>query len=230
MNKTFLPEWFYHPLFAPILLIVLAIFPLATWLLLPLETAEFVADRVIDHDGFVAVTYCLVMWVLYKCRPKDNTLKENISFWIFEILTLCAMLREFGIQHMLTKTDSTAFKIRFFLNPNNPIGEKVLAGLILLVVFGMGIFLMIRYTRFLIQQFFRFQTLAWTTATFCFCVLLAKFFDRFPDNYKRFTGQSLIYFWDVGRACFEEFYEGYIPLFIIILAIQFARLRIRVDR
>ncbi|MDR1310710.1 MAG: hypothetical protein LBK01_02380 [Burkholderiaceae bacterium] len=222
-------NWIYHPFFAPILFAALGILPLANWLLLDTDTALWIADTVMDDDYLLVAIYSLTMVVLYVCRPRDNNLQQNISFWIFEFLTLVALFRELGFQHWLTTTDSTAFKIRFFLNPANPLSEKIRAGLILLAVFGCLAYLVIRYTRFVIRQFFKRNAVAWTVVTLCCITAIAKFVDRLPDNYRRFTDARLDLFWNVARTSFEEFYEAYIPLCIMIAAIQFARLKIRLE-
>lgn len=220
-------SWFYHPLFAPILVICLAVLPLANWFLLDRATAirmTFIVD-----DYITIGLYIIALVVVYLYRPRDNSRRQNVNFWLFEFVILGALFRELGIQHWLTQTDTTALKIRFFLNPANPLSEKIVAGLFLLLWAVIAIYLLKRYTLFMIREFFRGNAVVWTIATTCAVTVFAKFIDRFPANYQRYTGEAISLFWDTGCSSFEEIYEAYIPVLLMIAAIQFARHRIRVD-
>lgn len=214
-----------HPFFSPVLVIVLFVLPLANWFLLDRQTA--IRMTVIADEYITIVLYFVAMVVLWYYRPKDNNRVQNFNFWIFEIVTLGALLREWGIQHWLTQTDTTALKIRFFLNPANPVSEKIVAGLFLLFWAAIAIYLIREYAIFMIREFFQGNAVVWTIATTCAVTVFTKFIDRYPDNYRRFTGESLSLFWDTGCSSFEEICEAYIPVLIMIAAIQFARCRIR---
>lgn len=214
-----------HPFFSPALVMVLLVLPLANWLLLDRDTA--IRMTVIVDDYITIALYFVAMFVLWRYRPRDNNRAQNFSFWIFELVTLGALLREWGIQHWLTRTDTTALKIRFFLNPANPLSEKIVAGLFLLLWVVVALYLIWRYAIFMIREFFQGNAVVWTIATTCAVTVFAKFIDRYPDNYRRFTGTSLSLFWDTGCSSFEEITEAYIPILIMIAAVQFYRCRIR---
>lgn len=204
---------------------VLLVLPLANWLLFDRDMAirmTFIVD-----DYVTIALYFVAMFVLWRYRPRDNNRAQNFSFWIFELVTLGALLREWGIQHWLTRTDSTALKIRFFLNPANPLSEKIVAGLFLLLWVVVALYLIWRYAIFMIREFFQGNAVVWTIATTCAVTVFAKFIDRYPDNYRRFTGTSLSPFWDTGCSSFEEITEAYIPILIMVAAVQFYRCRIR---
>ncbi|MDR0934504.1 MAG: hypothetical protein LBM56_05430 [Burkholderiaceae bacterium] len=227
MNYFSQKKGLYHPFFAPFLVIILAVFPLCNALFLNRPSALWMT-RLMD-DYITIALYLIALVVIYAYRPKDNTRKQNLNFWIFEFVILGALFRELGIQHWLTKTDSTALKIRFFINPANPLHEKIVAGLFLLMWATIALYLLKRYTRFMIREFFRGNAVIWTIATTCVITVFAKFMDRYPDNYHRFTGTKLAPFWDTLSTSFEEFYEAYIPVLLMIAAIQFARDRIRLN-
>lgn len=214
-----------HPFFSPALVIVLLVLPLANWLLLDRDTA--MRMTVIADDYVTIALYFVAMFVLWRYRPRDNNRTQNFNFWIFELVTLGALLREWGIQHWLTRTDSTALKIRFFLNPANPLSEKIVAGLFLLLWVVVAIYLVWRYAVFMIREFFQGNAVVWTIATTCAVTVFAKFIDRYPDNYRRFTGNPLTPFWHTGCSSFEEITEAYIPILIMVAAVQFYRCRIR---
>ncbi len=217
----------YHFLFAPILVICLCVLPLANWFLLDHDTAirvTYIADRYVTIG-----LYIIALLVVYFCRPIDNDRKQNCIFWLFEFVILGALFREMGIQHWLTQTDTTALKIRFFLNPNNPLHEKIIAGLFFLIWIVIALYLLKRYTLFVIREFFRGNAVVWTIMTTCAVTVCTKFIDRFPANYRRYAGEALSPFWNVGCASFEEICEAYIPILIMVAAIQFLHHRIRVD-
>ncbi|MCM1129159.1 MAG: hypothetical protein NC211_05400 [Alistipes senegalensis] len=214
-----------HPFFSPALVIVLLVLPLANWFLLDRDTA--IRVTVIVDEYITIALYFVAMAVLLFYRPKDNNRVQNFNFWIFELVTLSALLREWGIQHWLTRTDTTALKIRFFLNPANPVSEKIVAGLFLLLWVVVAVHLVRRYALFMIREFFQGNAVVWTIATTCAVTVFTKFIDRYPDNYRRFTGESLSLFWDTGCSSFEEIPEAYLPILIMIAAIQFSRSRIR---
>ncbi len=228
MNNSSKTGWFYHPFFAPVFIIIMGIIPLANWFLLERDTAIWMTQ--VWDDYLTPPLYVLALIVLYIFKPKDNTPKQNFNFFLFEFITLGMLLRELGIQHWLTQTDSTAIKIKFFLNPNNPIHEKIITGLFLLMWVVIAIYLFRRYTVFLFREFFRLNATVWTIGTTCMLVVFVKFVDRYADNYQRFTGVPVSQFWDTGLSSFEEIYEAFLPVLIMIAAIQFSRLKIRLNK
>lgn len=138
------------------------------------------------------------------------------------MLGVAALLREAGIQHHLTKTDTTPFKSRFFLNPNNALSEKILYGAVLLIIFGTLIYFAVKYAKKLIITFFKKDTITWSVATFCTILVFSKFADRFPSNYRHAHNleslpRSLIDIWSL----LEESSEIFLPLIVVIIFIQY---------
>ena len=72
-----------------------------------------------------------IVFMLYEDHL--NTPRQKTYYYMC-FLWFCALLREMGVQHWLTTHDSTAIKIRFFTNPNNPLYEKVFTFILLLIV------------------------------------------------------------------------------------------------
>ena len=137
-------------------------------------------------------------------------------------LGMCAFLREAGIQHYLSKTDTTPFKSRFFLNPNNPWGEKIVFGLVLLVIFAALAYLAVKYTKFLITSFFKLNTVTWSTAVLCTVLVCALFGARFPSNWRIAHGgvylpQNQIEIW----ALLEECSEMFLPYLVMLIMWQY---------
>jgi hypothetical protein len=152
-----------------------------------------------------------------------NDYRDKTTSWgIFLFLGIAAFLREGGIQHHLSKTDTTPFKSRFFLNPDNPIGEKIVFGLILLVIFGALAYLAIKYSKHLVVSFFKLNPITWTTAVFCVVLVCAKFSDRYPSNWRNMHDkvslpQDQMNFWSL----MEESLEMFLPYLVIVAMMQY---------
>ena len=76
-----------------------------------------------DTEGEIIEIFTNIGYILMLASmmylAQDYT--DKITSWgVYLFLGMCAFLREAGIQHYLSKTDTTPFKSRFFLNPNNP--------------------------------------------------------------------------------------------------------------
>ncbi len=163
-----------------------------------------------------AISACIVLG-FYR---DFNGPKLRYSYLAFLFLLVCAVLREMGIQHWIPSKDTTAFKLRFFTNPDNPVGEKIFAAIILCIVIGVVIWLLIKYTRPLIKGFFQFNPICWTVATMGGIGIVTKFADRFPGNYRKAVGESLDPTMQAWIVLFEETGEATLPLLFAIAVIQ----------
>lgn len=220
MKKAFL-----SPFFAPIfflltwgvfLAVILVCFPDQKFII----TEEGHLVEKLTHLGYVL----LIASMLYFMRD-FKTKSERFSWVIFLVLSISAFLREAGIQHHLSSTDTTPFKSKFFLNPANPLSEKILYGLVLLIIFGMIGYLAVKYTKHLITSFFKMNTVTWSTAVFCCILVFSKFADRFPANYRHSHPEPLsrnaIDLWSL----IEESSEIYLPLLPILILWQYHLLK-----
>ena len=219
MKKAFLSPFFaplfYGVLWGLLLAIVLIFFPS--------QKFEITTDgQIIDVVTYIGYGLMLLTMLFL---VKDFRGKM-LSWAIFFVLGVAALLREAGIQHHLTNTDTTPFKSRFFLNPNNPLSEKILYGAVLLVIFGALIYLAVKYAKHLVVSFFKLNTLTWTIATFCTVLVFAKFADRFPSNYRHMHDlnalpRSFIDIWSL----LEESSELFLPYLVIIIFCQYHLLK-----
>ena len=169
----------------------------------------------ICHLGYILLIGMLLV-VSYDYR-------DNIRSWgMFLFLALIAFLREAGIHHHLSRTDTTPFKSRFFLNPNNPWEEKVIFGALLLVVLGAVLYLAYKYLKHLIKTFFELNTVTWSIATMCTVGVVGKFIDRFPANYRKahngVTLEENVF--EVFQLC-EEASEMFLPYIAILILLQY---------
>lgn len=217
MKKIFL-----SPLFTPLFfLITWGLFLAVVLIYFPEKKFEITEDgQIID-----IATYCgyalLVVSLLVLYRDYQGRY-ARIDWAVFLLLTICALLREGGIQHHLTTSDSTPFKSRFFLNPDNPLSEKIIFGIVLLFVFGMVLYLAIRFTKHLVLSFFKMNPVTWSIAVLCCDGVFAKFADRFPGNWRKaHDGLSLpreqMDIWSL----LEESSEVFLPVVAVIILWQY---------
>ena len=150
---------------------------------------------------------------------KDFTGKRTL-FWALLFLLVAAVLREAGIQHMLTQTDSTAFKIRFFTNPNNPLCEKIRALAILAIVAVVSLYIIIRTALPLIKGLFKGKGLSWTIAGLCATTIVSKCVDRAHGNYYKWTGTHVSEQVMTYLTLAEEGLEMFIPLWAVLACVQ----------
>jgi hypothetical protein len=170
---------------------------------------------IITNVGYV------LMIALMLILAKDYS-EKTTSWGIYLFLGIAAFLREGGIQHHLSKTDTTPFKSRFFLNPDNPIGEKIVFGLILLLIFGVVGYLAVKYTKHLITSFFKLNPVTWSTAVFCVVLVCAKFADRYPSNWRDAHGnQSLPHEQIEFFSLMEESLEMFLPYLVMVIMLQY---------
>ncbi len=169
----------------------------------------------ICHFGYIL----LIGMLLIVC----NDYKDKIRSWgMFLFLAMVAFLREAGIHHHLSKTDTTPFKSRFFLNPNNPWEEKVIFGALLLVVLAAVLYLAYKYSKHLIKTFFEMNIITWSIATLCTIGVVGKIVDRFPANYRKANNGVALDadVFEVFQLC-EEASEMFLPYIAVLILWQY---------
>lgn len=161
----------------------------------------------------------------YLKTPLQNTFLAISALWT------ALLLREMGIQHWLTQHDTTAIKMRFFTNPNNPLHEKIIT-IALLSFFGaIAIYLLVKYCRKLFTGFFKLDTTCWAVASFAGVAILSQLADRFPSRWAKMHGgarleEPVLFF----SKLFEETGETILPLIFSIVFWQcYVRLRTTED-
>ena len=157
---------------------------------------------------------------------RDFIKTDKQSTWIVLMgLWLAAFLREMGIQHWLTRHDTTAIKLRFFTNPNNPLHEKIISCVLVLAVLGMAGWLLIKYFKQMIRGFFHLSPLYWSIATFGGMGLISQICDRFPSNYFKATGLRLDSDTTIWLKLFEEGGEACLPIIFALAFIQYHQMK-----
>ena len=216
-------KYLISPLFTPVCVIMLWLLFMNVILLFFPELKFSITEdgnlvENITHAGYILM---IVAFLFYFRDFWDKI----FTFETFILLSIWAFLREAGIQHHLSTTDTTPFKSRFFLNPANPLSEKIIFGAVLLVVFGAVIYLAVKYTKHLIKSFFKMNTVTWSIATMCTILVVSKFFDRFPSNYRHSHEQPLSRQMIESFSLLEESIEIFLPYIVVIALWQYHQQR-----
>ena len=221
-----LKKIFVSPLFSPVvysvlwgivLFVVLVFFPEQKFAI----TEDGAIIEYVTHLGYVLMIAAFFVYL----KDFKGSRQSLLSWGVFLFLGVCAFLREAGIQHHLSKTDSTPFKSRFFLNENNPLSEKIIFGLVLLVVFGAMVYVAVKYTKHLVTSFFKLNTVTWSIATLCTVLVFAKFADRFPANYRHSHEIPLARGTIDLCSLLEESSEMFLPYLVVIILAQYHLLK-----
>lgn len=146
---------------------------------------------------------------------------QKLDFALFVLFGITAFLRELGAQHWLASRDTTAFKSRFFLNPNNPLSEKIIAGAILIALVAIIIYLAKKYGKHLVVSFFKMNATTWSVATLCTFGIFGKIIDRLPANYRKANGVSLPEQMEINLKIIEETSETMLPLIAAAVLLQY---------
>ncbi len=171
----------------------------------------------ITHFSYIPLFMTFALFAKFFLLNKE----KRIDFILFCTLGITALLREMGAQHWLASKDTTAFKSRFFLNPDNPLSEKIVAGSILIVLATILIYLIKKYTKHLVVSFFKMNPISWSVITLCVFGVFSKFVDRFPANYKRSHGFPLPEQMQVNLKIIEETSETMLPWIASFIMIQY---------
>ena len=166
--------------------------------------------------------WVILFGVFFYYRKNFDSLTD-FSAGLF--LSFVLFMRELGAHHWLASKDSTAFKIHFFTNPDNPLHEKLIAGAIVIVILTAAGYLLYRYVKPLIVGFFKLNPLCWTLATFGGFGIVCKIADRLPSIYSRRTGvaftQDTVDFFSLT----EETGEMLLPLLLMLALYQMNALK-----
>ena len=210
---------FISPFFTPIIFTVLWTSLVAFVLIFYPQQAFAITEdgQIIDVITNVGYVLMIASMLFFAKDFSDKT----TSWGIYLFLGIAAFLREGGIQHHLSKTDSTPFKSRFFLNPDNPLSEKIIFGLILLIIFGALAYLAVKYAKHLVKSFFKLDTLTWSIAVFCTVLVCAKIADRLPSKWRKMHGDIALSS-DQIAVCslLEESLEMFLPYLVITIFVQ----------
>ena len=180
------------------------------------------------NHGLEYITYGLYILagITAVCFYRNFIKTDKQSTWVALLfLWLVALLREMGIQHWLTRHDTTAIKLRFFTNPENPLHEKIISGTLILLVLGVAGWLLVKYFKQMIRGFFCLSPLYWSIATFGGIGIISQICDRFPSKYFKATGLRLDADTALWLKLFEEGGEACLPIVFALTFWQYHQMR-----
>lgn len=173
-------------------------------------------------DWTTCACYLALFFSLFRHRGDYATKTEKRNFALFCFFALSAFLREAGIQHWLASSDTTAFKIKFFTNPDNPLFEKVASALCLTAVGAAFVYTMFLYLSPAFRGLFKKYAGSWTIVTLLGCGALCKITDRIPSNLRKagfFLPKDGLAQGIIETA--EETLETMLPVLAILALAQF---------
>ena len=214
-------KFFLNPLFATFFTLLMAVLYYTICYVFRFKYGIFDIEEIGASEALTYLFYGFAAGVVL-CLYKDywHTPRQT-TFFALCFLWLAALLREMGIQHWLTQHDSTAIKIRFFTNPNNPFYEKVISALVILTVVGVILYLTIKHFKQNFIEFIHFKTIPWTIAAFAGLGFITQIADRFPANYAKATGEHLGEPIRFALKILEEGGESVLPLLFAIGLLQY---------
>lgn len=217
-KKLFLSPFFMPVAFVVFWLVTMGIIYVCCADNLLVQTKDGAIIDIFSKCGYLLLLGVLFVW-------SDDFSDKMRSWGIYIFFAVTCFLRESGVQHCLSTTDSTPFKSRFFLNPNNPLYEKIIYGILSLFVLGCVVYLAVKYAKYLVRSFFKFDTLTWSIAVLCTVGVVMKFIDRFPSNYKHTFHVRLSDEAYVLCQLMEESGEMFLPYIAIAILCQYHLLR-----
>lgn len=210
------------PFFAGIFVVIALFVYYAVCFIFRLKFGPFDIEEIGVTEVLTYLFYGFSAGVAFCCAKDFIGTSKQSTFFALMFLWLAALLREMGIQHWLTTHDSVVTKTRFFLNPNNPLYEKIIAGALMLLVILVFAWVLIKYLKPLITGFFKLNTIPWTVAAFGILAVITQIADRFPANHLKATGgvelaEPVLFVLKI----FEEGGESLLPLLFAIALLQY---------
>lgn len=214
-------NFFLSPLFAAFFVCISLLLYFVISYIVRLNFGVFDIEKSGATEVLTYVSYGFAAGIVL-CLYKDHIhTHRQTTYFALLFLWLTALLREMGIQHWLTTHDTTAIKIKFFTNPNNPLYEKIISASLVLLVLVVVCYLIFKYFKPMVVGFFKFKTIYWTIATFGVLTISTQFIDRFPANYVKATGTHLTEPVRFFLKIFEEGGESLLPLLFALAFVQF---------
>lgn len=214
---------FLSPFFAGFFVVIAMIFFYIICFLCRLKFGVFDVEDIGATEILTYLFYGFSLGIVVCCAKDflDSSSKNKSTFFALIFLWFAALFREMGIQHWLTTHDSAVTKTRFFLNPQNPLHEKIVAGVLMLLVLAVFVWVICKYLKILITGFLKLRPIQWTCATFAFLAFVTQIADRFPANYFKAAGVNLVEPVLFCLKILEECGESLLPLLFAIAFLQY---------
>lgn len=189
------------------------------------HTIPWISDEGQLIDIITYAGYGLLFLSLYALLRDFREDGKLVDYFVYLFLAAAAMYREAGIQHWLASRDTTAIKMRFFTNPDNPLSEKILTALFIAGILAAVAYLAYKYFQVCFDGFFRMETISWSIAALILCGVVSKTVDRIPRSplgvLLGLDADASIASWEV----IEEIMEIFLPVIATIILWQYHLLR-----
>ncbi|MDR1479725.1 MAG: hypothetical protein LBJ00_12395 [Planctomycetaceae bacterium] len=172
-----------HPLFVPVvgvMLLQLAINLL--YILIPLNNLKTILTEGNLISNLTTAGYLILFVALIGAFFDFMKSRNLLDYGSFCVLAFCAFVREQELFRWAVGRDNAAFNAKFILDPNNAIAFKILVIFSSLLLFWAFVHLARKHAIQIIKGFFRYNTIAWSFATFAVFVLLGQSIDHFGKN------------------------------------------------
>ncbi|MDR1923400.1 MAG: hypothetical protein LBQ66_03405 [Planctomycetaceae bacterium] len=215
-----------HPLFIPSLATILCQFSVILVLLFVTheELHVVISDgNLLDKLTGIAYGVLFVSFI-----PSFFDFRRSgllLDYFLFLILALSAVFRELEWCHYLMSDKETALTIHYFRDSVNPLPERIMLGVLISVMIAAFVCLGRRYAIWVIRDFFRFGTIAWSFATFALFVVVGQFIDQLPSCLCKISAaaQPIRLDWatHVKLEVVEECAELFLPIIVVLILLQY---------
>ncbi len=186
-----------------------------------------------DNDGMSPVESATIglfffqmalLWFVPPIRPCRQR-----TFWLanFSLITFFAICRELDWHRLLiTASDlpgctlGTPFKMRFLLNANNPLADRLIVAACFLLALVICLGTLLYFLRRLLTGLFKLHPVCWSVAFLGGTALVSQLFDRLPAELRHGCGIHLSASQQALTTVLEEGQELLLPLFVVLAILQ----------
>ncbi len=186
-----------------------------------------------DQDGHSPIEMATIglfffqlafLWLIPPMRPGRH---RTLFLTDFSLLTFFAICRELDWHKLLVApqtlpgtTHGTPFKMKFLLNANNPLSDRIIVALCFVVVLGLCGGTLAYYLPRLWKGLFAFHPVSWTIGFFGGTIILIQIVDRLPAMLRHNFGIRITAVQQALTTALEEGQEMLLPILIIVAVLQ----------
>jgi len=187
-------SWLTAPVVA---LVGFAVFPIL-WCVTPPETYVqwfSIKGAFSPVEWMTLPLFGLILPLVWLCPPQSGSVRRQCAWSaLWSILAVMAVIRETDIHKMLfaqiwpdiaSDFPGTVFKMRFLKADAVPFMPKLFVLLFFIAFFAAAAVPLLRYFIPLAKGFFKFEPVAWSTATFGAVTAFVLMIDRLPANLRK---------------------------------------------
>ncbi len=163
-------------------------------------------------------------WLIPPLRPSRWRLFWLIDFSLISFFAICRELDWHKLlvipSHLPGASHGTPFKMKFLLNANNPLTDRMLVAVCFVVVIALCGYTLFYFLPRLLKGLFRFHPVCWSIGFLGGTLILIQIFDRMPAVLRKDFGIHLTENQHALTIALEEGFELLLPLYILIAVMQ----------